>query len=59
MVHVTVSGSVAPSGTKQLYEVKAAGALRTGDGRRLPATPQKPLRADEPVKQNAELDPRG
>ena len=31
------------SGTKQPYEVKS---------------PQKPLRSDEPVKQNDELDPR-
>ena len=33
-------------------------AFRSSDGRRLPATPQKPLRADEPVKQNGELTPR-
>jgi hypothetical protein len=32
--------------------------IREGDGRRPAATPQKPLRADEPVRQNSELDPR-
>jgi hypothetical protein len=32
--------------------------LRTGDGRSSPATPQKPLRADAPAKQNGKLGPR-
>jgi hypothetical protein len=33
-------------------------SFRGGDGRCPPATPQKPLRTDEPVKQNGVLDPR-
>ena len=32
--------------------------IREADCRCRPATPQKPLRADEPAKQNGELDPR-
>jgi hypothetical protein len=38
---------------------QATASFRSSDCRRQPATPQKPLRADEPVKQNGELDPQG
>ena len=53
--------AVSASGEAERHQTalrgRAHSPIREVDCRRQPATPQKPLRADEPVKQNGELDP--
>src|SRR5438270_10197899 len=58
MVHAPVSNSVATEPHQTALRDQASFPFREGDGRRAPATPQKPLRADGPAKQNGVLDPR-
>jgi hypothetical protein len=53
-----VLARVQPSGTKPLYEVKPPSPFAKATVALKRATPQIPLRADEPVIQNGELDPR-
>ena len=56
MVLQAVSHPIKSSGTQQPYEVRSLHLPMKKLSHRS-ATPQKPLRADEPVKQNGELDP--
>jgi len=56
MVLQAVSHPIKSSGTQQPYGVRSLHLPMKKLSHRS-ATPQKPLRADEPVKQNGELDP--
>jgi len=57
MVHACRVRSVLAEQHQTAFRGQAPVPIRDGDGRGGSATPQKPLRADEPVIQDSELDP--
>lgn len=56
---LAVSASAEAGRHQTALRGRACSPIREADGRRPRATPQKPLRADEPAMQNGELDTRG